>query len=81
VKKSMKDFQEAYDAMLDALKAVDERGCSTVYAHPDDEVGEKGCCGELCYHEHAPDCWTRKVRLALEKGKAARLSRTCEGVK
>jgi hypothetical protein len=81
VKKSMKDFQEAYDAMLEALKDVQADGCATSYASEDDECGVFGCCGEVTWKDHAPGCWTRKVDAAIKQAKAARLSRTCEGVK
>jgi hypothetical protein len=53
--------------LLEALKFALENGCQTVYAHESDEIGNKGCCDELSYHLHSPDCWTIKARAAIAK--------------
>jgi hypothetical protein len=53
--------------LLEALKLALENGCQTVYANEDDEIGRKGCCDELSYHPHSPDCWTIKARAAIDK--------------
>jgi hypothetical protein len=60
--------QHAVNAeLLEALKFALENGCQTVYANGDDEIGGKGCCDELSYHPHSPDCWTIKARAAIAK--------------
>jgi len=53
--------------LLEALKFALENGCQTVYANGDDGIGGKGCCDELSYHPHSPDCWTIKARAAIAK--------------
>jgi hypothetical protein len=55
--------------LLEALKFALENGCQTVYAHESDEIGNRGCCDELSYRPHSPDCWTVKARAAIAKAK------------
>jgi hypothetical protein len=61
------ELRERNAELLEALKFALENGCQTVYANEDDEIGGKGCCDELSYHPHSPDCWTIKARAAIAK--------------
>ena len=57
--------QAERDRMREALEYALESGCQTTYDHADDEIGAKGCCGEVSCGAHSSDCWTVKARAAL----------------
>lgn len=50
------------------LRALED-ACSPrdVCMDEEDEVGTKGCCGEVTYHPHAPDYYTLKLKELIER--------------
>ena len=50
------------DALIFLLRKAVENGCMTSYANEHDEVGSKGCCGELSFEPHAADCWLAEAK-------------------
>jgi hypothetical protein len=53
--------------MRECLIELEDLSYSVKYAHEDDEIGRKVCCGELSYKDHSSDCSTQA---AVQKLKA-----------
>lgn len=61
---ALREARAAVAELIDAAKEVEPRDC---YHGDDDEVGTFGCCGEVTYRSHAPDCWLTRLRAAVAR--------------
>ncbi|MDE3023453.1 MAG: hypothetical protein KGI54_16660, partial [Pseudomonadota bacterium] len=72
-----KDRKEAERLVKEALESFLD---STRYESPQDEVGNRGCCGVLSYKPHTKDCPAVKAMGAFERLAAEPEHQPCKGI-